>query len=283
MINHESNVIEYTYTDQHAVPYDVSEPLNPDYAINQLLAQFTGGIDPVAYSLAFTDWFIHLLLSLGKQQALLDLSLTNASTLNKNLEKAADDNRLSGPEWQTWPYAVYRQNYLAMRQWWQLATRDVQGVEKHHPDMVNFSVRQWLEALSPANYMTTNPQVIHKTLESAGANLVKGVDNFIEDIQQQYFREPELQRQETYRVGENIAVTPGQVVFKNNLLELIQYSPDTEEVCAEPVLVVPAWIMKYYILDLSEHNSLIRYLVQQGHTVFMISWKILNKRIITLA
>ena len=90
MINHESNVIEYTYTDQHAVPYDVSEPLNPDYAINQLLAQFTGGIDPVAYSLAFTDWFIHLLLSLGKQQALLDLSLTNASTLNKNLEKAAE-------------------------------------------------------------------------------------------------------------------------------------------------------------------------------------------------
>lgn len=273
MINHESNVIEYTYTDQHAVPDDVSEPLKPDYAINQLLAQFTGGIDPVAYSLAFTDWFIHLLLSLGKQQALADLTLTNASTLNKNLEDAADDNRLSGPEWQTWPYAVYRQNYLAMRQWWQLATRDVQGVEKHHTDMVNFSVRQWLEALSPANYLTTNPNVIHKTLESAGANLVKGVDNLIEDIQQQYFREAAPKREETYRVGENIAVTPGQVVFKNNLLELIQYSPDTEEVCAEPVLVVPAWIMKYYILDLSEHNSLVRYLVQQGHTVFMISWK----------
>ena len=273
MINHESNVIEYTYNDQHAVPEDVSEPLKPDYAINQLLSQFTGGIDPVAYSLAFSDWFIHLLLSLGKQQALLDLTLTNASTLNKHFDEAAEDNRLSGPEWQSWPYALYRQNYLAMRQWWQLATRGVPGVEKHHIDMVNFTVRQWLEALSPANYLLSNPQVIQKTVESAGSNLLKGMDNLLEDVQHQLLSESETVLQDEYQVGENIAVTPGRVVFRNSLLELIQYSPDTETVCAEPILIVPAWIMKYYILDLSPHNSLVKYLVGQGHTVFMISWK----------
>lgn len=273
MIDRESNVIEYTYADQHGVPEDVSEPLKPDYAINQLLSQFTGGIDPVAYSLAFTDWFIHLLLSLGKQQALVDLMLTHSSTMDHNAEEAADDNRLAGAEWQPWPYAIYKQNYLAMRQWWQLATRDVQGVEKHHIDMVNFTVRQWLEALSPANYAISNPKVIKKTYETSGNNLLKGFDNLIEDFQRQYLTEDDNAVNQQYEVGKNLAVTPGKVVFKNNLLELIQYDAATNEVYKEPVLITPAWIMKYYILDLSPENSLVKYLVEQGHTVFMISWK----------
>ncbi|MFS1702095.1 PHA/PHB synthase family protein [Alteromonas sp. AMM-1] len=272
MINRESNVIEYTYADRHATPDDVSEPLKPDYAINQLLSQFTGGIDPVAYGLAFADWLIHLLLSLGKQQALLDLSVTHACGQNPECEDAADDNRLAGAEWMPWPYALYRQNYLAMRQWWQLATRDVQGVEKHHTDMVNFAVRQWLEALSPANYLFTNPKVAKATLETSGNNLVKGMDNLLHDISRQYLGEAQ-KNDSLYQVGKNLAVTPGKVVFKNALLELIQYSPSTATVKAEPVLITPAWIMKYYILDLSEHNSLVKFLVDQGHTVFMISWK----------
>ena len=272
MINRESNVIEYTYADRQSAPDDVSEPLKPDYAINQLLSQFTGGIDPVAYGLAFTDWFIHLLLSLGKQQALLDLSLTHACGQNAECEEAAEDNRLAGAEWIPWPYAFYRQSYLATRQWWQLATRDVQGVEKHHTDMVNFAVRQWLEALSPANFPLTNPAVTHATLATSGNNLVKGLDNWLQDVTQQYLGSSKAAHS-PYQVGKNLAVTPGKVVFKNALLELIQYAPTTDTVKAEPVLITPAWIMKYYILDLSEHNSLVKYLVDKGHTVFMISWK----------
>ncbi len=272
MIDRESNVIEYTYADSHATPEDVSEPLKPDYAINQLLSQLTGGIDPVAYGLAFTDWFIHLQLSLGKQQALLDLSVTHACGQNLQCEEAAEDNRLAGPEWMTWPYSLYKQNYLAMRQWWQLATRNVQGVEKHHIDMVNFAVRQGLEALSPANFLLTNPKVVQATMESGGNNLRKGLDNVVQDLIRNYQGDT-LEQSSQFQVGKTLAITPGKVVYKNALLELIQYSPTTEKVKAEPVLITPAWIMKYYILDLSEHNSLVKYLVDKGHTVFMISWK----------
>lgn len=272
MINRQSNVIEYAYADQLSVAEDVSEPQKPDYLFNQMISHFTGGADPIAYTLAFTDWYLHLLLSLGKQQSLRDIALQQLTDHDPDKSTENSDFRLKGKEWQAWPYSVFKNQFLAMRNWWQQATRNVPGAEQHHINMVNFFVNQAVDAFSPANSPFTNPNVVAKTQSTSGANLIKGVTNYFEDLAQSKQVEA-LSSQTDFNVGENIAISPGKVVFKNDLLELIQYSPTTEEVCAEPILITPAWIMKYYILDLSPHNSLVKYLVEHGHTVFMISWK----------
>src|SRR6185437_1524444 len=115
-------------------------------------------------------------------------------------------------------------------------------------------------------------EVLQKTIESDGKNLQQGLSNWFEDVERLSRNLPPVGA-EAYRPGEHVAVTPGKVVFRNPIMELIQYAPETETVYPEPVLIVPAWIMKYYIMDLSPKNSLVRYLVERGHTVFVISWK----------
>ena len=146
------------------------------------------------------------------------------------------------------------------------------GVAKHHEDMVAFLARQALDAVSPKNFPLTNPEVIGQTLKQSGMNFVRGTLNFREDWHRLAAGEKPVGA-EAFQVGRDVAITPGKVIFRTRLIELIQYVPATTEVRAEPVLIVPAWIMKYYILDLSPQNSLVRYLVEQGYTVFMISWK----------
>ena len=150
--------------------------------------------------------------------------------------------------------------------------RQVDGMSQRNERSLSFTVRQVLDMMSPSNFIWTNPEVARATLEQGGRNLGEGFKNLIEDWQRAITGKPPVGA-EQFVVGQNIAVTPGKVVFQNRLIELIQYSPATEQVYAEPVLIVPAWIMKYYILDLSPQNSLVKYLVDQGHTVFMISWK----------
>jgi polyhydroxyalkanoate synthase len=131
---------------------------------------------------------------------------------------------------------------------------------------------QLLEAASPSNYLGTNPELLETTRAESGQNLVRGFKHWVDDLQRTLNRSAPAGA-EHYKVGEHVAVTPGKVVLRNRLIELIQYTPQTPTVYAEPILITPAWIMKYYILDLSPKNSLVRYLVSQGHTVFMISWK----------
>ncbi len=129
-----------------------------------------------------------------------------------------------------------------------------------------------LDIFAPSNFIATNPEVLSRTRAQSGANLVRGWLNFLQDFKRALFRQRPVDVEE-FQVGEHVAVTPGKVIFRNELIELIQYNPATAEVYAEPLLIVPAWIMKYYILDLSPRNSLAKYLVEKGHTVFMISWK----------
>ena len=129
-----------------------------------------------------------------------------------------------------------------------------------------------LDMFSPSNFFATNPAALQRTWETGGANLVDGLSNFLEDWERGVRGKPPVGA-EAFQVGRNVAITPGKVVYRNRLIELIQYAPTTETVRPEPVLIVPAWIMKYYILDLSPANSLVRYLTEQGFTVFMISWR----------
>ncbi len=146
------------------------------------------------------------------------------------------------------------------------------GVTPHHEEVVSFVARQLLDIYAPSNNPFTNPEVLERIRKTGGRNLIDGYNNWREDMRRQIQGEPPVGA-ENFVPGQDVAVTPGKVVYRNHLIELIQYSPTTKEVHAEPLLIVPAWIMKYYILDLSPHNSMVKYLTEQGFTVFAISWR----------
>lgn len=254
-----------------------------DTAAKAALARWTASLSPAAGLLAWTDWAAHLANAPGKRLALTELALHQAGLLGQYLLArlvAGDaapaappaDRRFADPAWDRWPFNLYRQQFELAQQWWEAATTDVPGVDPHHAQVAAFAARQWLDVLSPGNAMLTNPVVIRQTWQEGGANLVRGARNAAEDAMRELGGQPPAGA-EHFRPGKEVAVTPGKVVFRNRLIELLQYEPATGAVHPEPILVVPAWIMKYYILDLSPHNSLIRYLVGQGYTVFCVSWK----------
>jgi polyhydroxyalkanoate synthase subunit PhaC len=256
-----------------------------DHLLNAMMARVTGGVSPAAVASAWIDWGLHLASSPAKQVALTQKAISDVSHWNDYFLRAAllwhpapvakaepGDHRFSARPWGFWPFNSFAQGFLLTQQWWDDATTGVPGVSKRHESQVNFMARQWLDRRAPSNFLPTNPEVLACTVAEAGENLLKGARNLVEDVQHHLRGEPPVGT-EAWRVGHDIAVTPGKVVFRNHLIELIRYDPATPEVKAEPVLIVPAWIMKYYILDLSPENSLVRYLVAQGHTVFMVSWR----------
>ncbi len=256
-----------------------------DRLIDAQLGRFTLGLSPDSLMLAYLDWLVHLAWAPGKQLELLREAQRNLIRLGAYAAHAArdprtppciaplpQDHRFTGAGWQQWPFNVVYQAFLLGQQWWHHATTDVQGVSPHHENVVSFIARQALDVFAPSNVLATNPEALRTTFEQGGANLVRGMTNLVDDVERTALGRPPVGT-EQFVVGERVAVTPGTVVFRNRLMELIQYAPTTETVHAEPVLIVPAWIMKYYILDLSPANSLVKYLVDQGHTVFMISWK----------
>lgn len=249
-----------------------------------LTAQMTGGLSPTSLALAFIDWSIHLASAPGKCTELAVKAGRKASRLGAHIAAAGlagdahtcieplpGDYRFAAEGWRKPPYNLWSQAFLLNQQWWHNVTHEVPGVTQHHEDVVSFAARQFLDMFSPSNIPFANPEVVGKAIQTGGQNFVHGFQNWLEDASRLATKQPPVGT-ETFIVGKDVAVTPGKVIYRNRLIELIQYSPATETVLAEPVLIVPAWIMKYYILDLSPQNSLIRYLVGQGHTVFCISW-----------
>ena len=257
-----------------------------DRATHAATARFTAGLSPMALAGAYLDWASHLAFSPGKQVQLAHKALRKGVRLANYAARAAmpgaapecciaplaQDHRFDAEAWRAWPYNLLHQAFLLNQQWWHNAMTGVRGVSARHERMAEFGTRQFLDMCSPSNFPLTNPVVLERARRSGGLNFAQGARNYLEDWERiAGSRKPA--GTERFVPGRDVAVTPGKVVLRNRLIELIQYSPATGKVHPEPVLIVPAWIMKYYILDLSPANSLVRYLVGRGHTVFMISWK----------
>jgi len=257
-----------------------------DRSLHATVARFTGGLSPAALGEAYLDWAIHLAFAPGKRLALIDKAIRKsirfASYAHRYaveggstqccIEPLPQDRRFVGEAWQKWPFNFIYQSFLLQQQWWHNATTGISGVSKHHEKIVEFMTRQLLDMVAPSNFPLTNPEILSRTLSAGGLNLATGWRNLIEDYERTIGGKPPV-GSEKFLVGRDVAITPGKVVYRNRLIELIQYAPATAAVRPQPILIVPAWIMKYYILDLSPQNSLVKYLTEQGFTVFMISWK----------
>ena len=256
-----------------------------DRALRAALARATQGISPYAIGVAYLDWAVHYLRSPGAQLDVLQrlneslirigfhamtcatgtpepppFAASNGSSASKNAPPA------------NLPVELLQQWHLALTDAALLAANAPRGMETIDRNRMNFMTKQMMDAFAPSNNPILNPEIWQQTFREGGMNLVRGFMNFLEDSRRHAEGRPP-HGAEAFVVGKTVAVTPGQVVFRNDLMELIQYTPQTATVLAEPVLIVPAWIMKYYILDLSPGNSLVRFLVERGHTVFMISWR----------
>ena len=257
-----------------------------DKAFRAALGKVTGGLSPTAFVTAWTDWAKQLSASPGRQSELQQDYLSRALETFTFAARAATgealppsqglaqggDSRYAADAWSQYPFNVWAHAYQQGAGWLQSLNKQVDGLDPYHADLVGFTVQQWLEALSPANFLGTNPELLELTRAEGGENLSRGLRHYLEDTART-MKGLGPAGTEGFELGVNLAATPGNVVLRNSLIELIQYSPSTPDVQAEPILIVPAWIMKYYILDLSAKNSLVKYLVDQGHTVFMISWK----------
>lgn len=181
------------------------------------------------------------------------------------------DKRFSVPDWEQNPvFDALKQSYLLAATTLLKTASEVGGMDEKRQRKLVFYLRQFLDAISPTNYTFTNPQVIHETIQSGGRNLAAGMEHLLRDMKNGQIKMTDT---DAFTPGRNLALSPGQVIYRNKLIELIQYAPATETVFAIPLLFIPPWINKFYILDMQPQNSLIKFLVDQGFTVFIISWK----------
>ncbi|HXM81169.1 MAG TPA: class I poly(R)-hydroxyalkanoic acid synthase [Burkholderiales bacterium] len=189
-------------------------------------------------------------------------------------EPAQGDLRFKDQDWSAnFLFDYIKQSYLIAARHIQEAVSQVHGLPPESEKKVAFFTRQYVDALAPSNFLLTNPQVLRETLASGGENLLRGLNNLLADIEKGGGQlRISMTDENAFQLGKNVATTPGKVVFQNDLMQLIQYQPATKEVCKRPLVIIPPWINKYYILDLREKNSFIRWAVQQGHTVFVLSW-----------
>ena len=261
------------------VPEDTHPHQTLDRAARAGVARLTGGVSPHAFIAAWTDWALHMSRSPGRLLELIERAQGNAGQLATQAHVTEPppflpkryDTRFDHAGWDQPPFRMWQQGFLAVQDWWDYATDPLRGLRDDDAGRTRFMTRQMLDTVSPSNFPWLNPEIIEQTAKTGGRNLAEGAAHFWHD-----WLKTVMQIQEPapkgHEIGKELACTPGRVVLRNDLFELIQYAPQTDEVHAEPILIVPAWIMKYYILDLSPQNSMVNYLVGQGFTVFMISW-----------
>jgi polyhydroxyalkanoate synthase subunit PhaC len=266
----------------HAI--EAENPL--DRMTHANIAKLCGGFSPMAIAEAAFDWALHLGVSPGRQSALALSALAKQALLAEaafeplrascdgraSTGGRSDDRRFGAEEWRRWPFSLYAEGFLAAERWWDEAASEVHGASPHHLAFLNFLGRQALDTIAPSNFLATNPVALKQTLREGGLNLVRGGMNYAADFQR-LLRNERSEAEKAFKPGETVALTKGAVVARTRLAEVIQYGPTTKSVRAEPVVVAPAWIMKYYILDLRPENSLIKHLVDSGFTVFCISWR----------
>ncbi len=202
------------------------------------------------------------------QQALAKGKLEAAETA------PTDDRRFANPLWQTHPYFNFvKQQYLINAEALSKAVDEVSDLDPREKQRLGYFSRQIIDMMSPTNFLATNPDALERAIETEGESLIKGLENLISDLEANNGELiVRLADEKAFELGRNIATSPGKVVFRNRMFELIQYTPTTEKVHATPIVIFPPWINKFYILDLKEQNSLVKWIVDQGHTLFMVSW-----------
>lgn len=241
------------------------------------LAKFTAGLSPAALETSYFSWIAQLAQSPG---TVLELALYPGlhagdyatKLLTQTLPANGKDVRFHSCNWALYPWRMWAEQFLQVEHWFLHAATNVPGLPVHVKRTISFRMRQILDALSPSNFIFTNPDLFQETLRSNGKNIIQGMGLGIQDMMDKLTGAPPA-GVEHFIPGKDVAVTKGKVVFSNHIIELIQYAPQTEQVYKEPLLILPAWIMKYYILDLLPQNSLVNWLTQQGHTVFIVSWR----------
>ncbi|QDZ01358.1 alpha/beta fold hydrolase [Nitratireductor mangrovi] len=257
-----------------------------DRLVHAAVGAWTLGMSPASLLQAWQDWALHLAISPGKQQQIIAKALEKTARLSGFLSTCAaerglgrpcisplpQDRRFGHQGWRVFPFSLFQQSFLLWQQWWHNATTGVPGVSARHERLVEFYSRQWLDMVAPSNFALTNPEILERALRDGGANFVIGIQNLIEDLSRQWSGGPDPAA-ERFRPGHEVAATPGDVIFRNDLIELIRYRSTATTVHPEPVLLAPAWVMKYYILDLSPGNSLVRHLRDEGFQVYCISWR----------
>ncbi|MGB0683529.1 MAG: PHA/PHB synthase family protein [Magnetovibrionaceae bacterium] len=264
-----------------------SQRIVSDFLVRQSQEATTMFSDPLGIGSAFMEWSQAMMTNPNKlveaQMTLWQDYLTLwQSTANRMMgadstsvvEPDRGDKRFKDDAWQENEIFNYiKQSYLLTSRWLTSTINDVDGLDDKTAEKVDFYTRQFVDAFSPSNFLMTNPEVLRTTMETGGENLINGLQNMLTDLERGKGQlKISMTDMEAFTIGENIATTPGQVVFRNNLIELIQYTPTTENVAKRPVLFIPPWINKFYILDLRAKNSMVKWLVDQGHTVFLISW-----------
>ena len=244
-----------------------ADPLNVGEAFQEMLKGLS--IDPGAVmQRQFNLWgdYAKLMANQSRRMA--------GEEVRPTIEPAKGDKRFAHPAWNENPMLDFvKHSYLIFARWLETTIAQLEFEDEHEKKKAEFFTRQFIDAFAPSNFAMLNPEVIEATLESKGENLLKGLRNLLEDIDRGHgelaIRQADL---DYFKLGENVATTPGKVVFQNEIFQLIQYSPTTETVAKTPMLIIPPWINKFYILDLQPQNSFIHWLVDQGRTVFVMSW-----------
>jgi polyhydroxyalkanoate synthase subunit PhaC len=247
----------------------------------------SGQMDPLGLSQAYLDFTASLMKNPEKLieaqveawNAYSNIWLNAANSMlgkpaETTISPEKDDRRFKHESWESNPFFDFiKQSYLVTANSIQSVVADAKGLDESDANKLRFYTKQFVDSMSPTNFAMTNPQVLEATLESRGENLVKGLQNFCDDFDSENGKlRIKMSDINAFELGKNVATTPGKIVFQNEMLQLIQYSPMTDEVHKKPLLIIPPWINKYYILDLQEKNSLIKWQLEQGYTVFVISW-----------